>query len=173
MGKITLVLGGTRSGKSEIAEGLAGQSTDVTYIATCIAGDDSLKERVQVHRDRRPKEWATIEEPLNLSAGIKAVPSDTTACLIDCLSLFVFNCQQEHADDSIVLDKVNTFVESAKSASFESIVVSNDVSNALVPTDAESQRYQNLLGRANQTVAAAAEKVILAVAGVPVVIKGD
>lgn len=163
MTEIILVLGGTRSGKSEIAEKIALESSDhVTYVATCIAGDAELKERVVRHQARRPKSWRTIEAHTKLPKF-----SSDDIVLLDCLSFFVFNIMEKTDDE--VIHSISVFLDEANAKKL--IIVSNDVSGALIPPDPVSRRYQDLLGRANQLVAAKADKVILAVAGLPLTIK--
>ena len=79
-GRVTLVLGGARSGKSAWAEQHAAASgRPVLYVATATAGDDEMAERIAAHRDRRPAHWRTLEAPHQLMATIQAnaAPGDT------------------------------------------------------------------------------------------------
>ncbi len=66
-GSVTLVLGGARSGKSRYAQHLAEQSSRVVFVATAKPSDDEMRAKIERHRADRPKEWLTVEEPLELA----------------------------------------------------------------------------------------------------------
>lgn len=177
MSEITLVLGGTRSGKSAIAERLvserlaAGARRGVLYLATCRPGDEELAERVKIHRARRPPDWITVEAPIDPVAApaLRERPDDVR--LLECLSFLVFNWMEEGASDAEIADRATRLLAHARAEGAVWIVVSNDVSGALLPPDPYTRRYQDLLGRVNQRAAAAADRVLLAVAGLSVVVK--
>lgn len=200
MSEIILNLGGTRSGKSEIAEKQAAErSSRVVYIATCIAGDEELRRRVEAHRLRRPAGWLTLEAPLDPLAGLRDLaaresaaresaardvataptdspdarrsPPQNPVVLIDCLSFLVFNLMEDGLEDQAILERVRELLQEARHLTSALILVTNDISNALIPTDAMSRRYQDLLGRVNQLAAAEADSVYLAVAGIALAIK--
>lgn len=91
MAKITLVLGGARSGKSVFAERLAKKYNDVVYIATAETRDDEMRERVRLHRERRPRNWKTIESPLHVDKVVSDLNGTAGLVLIDCITLYVTN----------------------------------------------------------------------------------
>jgi adenosylcobinamide kinase/adenosylcobinamide-phosphate guanylyltransferase len=177
MADITLVLGGTRSGKSEIAERLtaaaaAERGCGVVYLATCRPGDDELVERVRRHRERRPARWITLEEPRDPARALRDLNRPECVGLLECLSFLVFNWMEEGATDEEVSERIAALIAQARAAIAPLVVVSNDVSGALIPPDPSTRRYQDLVGRANQQVAAAADRVLLAIAGLPMTLKG-
>lgn len=91
MAKITFILGGARSGKSAFAEGLAKKYNDVVYIATAEAKDDEMRERIRVHRARRPQNWMTIESPFHVNKVVSDISGTTGLVLIDCITLYITN----------------------------------------------------------------------------------
>src|SRR5687768_14892099 len=89
--RLTLILGGARSGKSRHAEGLVeSQAPPWTYIATAEPVDHEMRARIAAHRERRADSWITQETPLNITAAIRAAPP-ATPVLIDCLTLWLSN----------------------------------------------------------------------------------
>ena len=91
MAKMTFVLGGARSGKSAFAEGLARKYKDVVYIATAEVKDEEMRERIQIHRARRPFNWKTIEAPLHVDRVISNLNEKVGLIYIDCITLYVTN----------------------------------------------------------------------------------
>ena len=91
MAKITFVLGGARSGKSAFAEGLAKKYNDVVYIATAEARDDEMRERIRVHRERRPFNWMTVESPYHVDMVVLDLDGKVGLVLIDCITLYITN----------------------------------------------------------------------------------
>ncbi|MGI9050545.1 MAG: bifunctional adenosylcobinamide kinase/adenosylcobinamide-phosphate guanylyltransferase [Rubrobacteraceae bacterium] len=160
------MLGGAKSGKSARAESLiktlGGES--VLYVATAEAsGDEELWRRVREHRDRRPEAWATLElgggdltRVLDVAAGYNAV-------LIDSLTLWV--SARMNQDDEGVLEHLGRFLEGASSLDVPFVLVSDEVGLGIVPESAAGRRFRDLLGEANQRVAATASEVHLCVAG--------
>ncbi|MCK4298528.1 MAG: bifunctional adenosylcobinamide kinase/adenosylcobinamide-phosphate guanylyltransferase, partial [Planctomycetes bacterium] len=97
MGRMILITGGCRSGKSAFAIQKAGELTErVCYIATCVPGDEEMKARVAEHRARRPDSWRTIEEPLHLTRVIGELDGGRwPVVVVDCLTLWLFNLMSE------------------------------------------------------------------------------
>jgi adenosylcobinamide kinase/adenosylcobinamide-phosphate guanylyltransferase len=175
-GGLTLVLGGVRSGKSAAAERLtrAAGTAVTTYIATARAGDAEMAVRVQRHRARRAgwPGWRTVEEPRLVPAAVAAsvrlgavlvedVPLWLTAMLTD---------PDGPADDA-VLAAVADLASAARSGPGPVVVVSAEAGLGLVPPNPLARRYTDRLGEANQVLAAAADEVVLVVAGLPHVLK--
>jgi adenosylcobinamide kinase/adenosylcobinamide-phosphate guanylyltransferase len=89
--KIIFILGGARSGKSSFAEGLAKKYTDVVYIATAEVKDDEMRERVRVHRARRPLHWKTVESPQGIGSVISNLKEGVQLAFVDCITLYITN----------------------------------------------------------------------------------
>jgi adenosylcobinamide kinase/adenosylcobinamide-phosphate guanylyltransferase len=168
--KIVLFTGGARSGKSTRAEQYAGQlGQPVLYIATAEAGDDEMRERIALHRQQRPTSWATLEVPIEVAATLLTLDMGAVV-LLDCLSLLVSNlllADEQHAAATIDAE-VAGIVAAARARDLTLIVVTNEVGQGIVPAYALGRAYRDLLGRANQQIAAAAAEVYLMVCGIPI-----
>jgi adenosylcobinamide kinase/adenosylcobinamide-phosphate guanylyltransferase len=178
-----LVLGGARSGKSSLAESLcarlAGEGP-VLFVATAQAGDDEMRQRIAEHQRRRPAQWRTLEEPLRLAAALPGALRDARVVLLDCATLWAANLLLDGGtpDEEIppqveeaALAEVEAFLDVVRASSATFVVVSNEVGLGLVPPYPLGRAYRDLLGRANQRLAAAADKVYFLVAGLPVELK--
>jgi adenosylcobinamide kinase / adenosylcobinamide-phosphate guanylyltransferase len=162
---LTLLLGGARSGKSALAQRLAGRwDGPVTVLVTGEARDAEMAERVRRHRAARPAGWRTVEEPLELEAALAAVPSDACA-LVDCLTLWVANLLEKGLTDGQVTERARSAAAVAAARAAPTVAVSNEVGAGIVPADAVSRRYRDLLGQVNASWAAAADQALLLVAG--------
>lgn len=162
----TLILGGARSGKSALAERLGRRArTAVTFVATCprIAGDDDLANRIERHRADRPTDWTTIEEELDLAGAIDSAGNGFL--VIDCLTLWVANLQFHGHDTDAVDAASRRALEAIRRRTGDTVVVSNEVGLGIVPADATSREYRDLLGRVNREWAAVADRALLLVAG--------
>ena len=170
MSKIVLFTGGARSGKSARAEQYAATLNQrVVYIATAEAGDDEMRRRIAQHQRRRPASWATVEAPLAAAATLATLTSGTVA-LLDCLSLLVSNLLLAHEADPApaVGAEIAALLAAAHARDLTLIVVTNEVGMGIVPVYPLGRAYRDLLGWANQRVAAAAAEVYLMVCGIPV-----
>jgi len=173
MGSITLITGGARSGKSMQALKLAAPYQRKFFVATGEALDDEMSARIEFHRTTRPQDFETVEEPVNVVAVLEQLGNSADLVVLDCLTLWVSNLmQRQTTDDGPVLAEADKLAAALKNAPFASIVVTDEVGSGIVPTDhAESRRFRDLLGWTNQKIAAAADDVILMVAGYPVKVK--
>ncbi len=181
--RLSLILGGVRSGKSEFAEKLARQEDKpVLYVATGLASDPEMERRIQRHRESRPDSWETLEAPIDLGSSLENALAGTTpppVVLIDSLDSWVGNLLQEHEDgpgdvvDSLVEDALGKMLKVFDRSPASVILVSSEVGLTLVPPFPLGRRFQDLLGLVNQNVAAAASSVYLVVAGIPVAIKSQ
>jgi adenosyl cobinamide kinase/adenosyl cobinamide phosphate guanylyltransferase len=159
---LTFLLGGARSGKSALATRLAlDQGRPVTVIATAEARDDEMAERIRIHREERPDDWSTIEEPLALGEALGRVPP-RDAIVLDCLSLWVANLLEREEDVDAYNELALTAVQ-ARTA--PTIAVSNEVGLGVVPASELGRRYRDLLGRVNARWVAAADEAVFVVAG--------
>jgi adenosylcobinamide kinase / adenosylcobinamide-phosphate guanylyltransferase len=166
--RLTLVLGGARSGKSRYAESLiTALPPPWIYVATAEARDTEMAERIAAHRTRRKTGWQTIESPHELAGAFKAGPAGAPV-LVDCLTLWLSNRMLAEAD----VDAEIGHLEVALSGHTGAVVlVSNEVGFGIVPDNALARRFRDLQGHLNQRLAARADRVVLVVAGLPLVVK--
>jgi cobyrinic acid a,c-diamide synthase len=172
--RITLVLGGVRSGKSSYAQRMAEQAREVIFVATAERRDDEeMRRKIERHRADRPSGWRTVEEPLDLAVLLAQAGSAETI-LIDCLTLFAANLLEAYPEDEPGLNRrVDEFCRALKSSSCPVIMVSNEVGSGVVPAYALGRRFRDLVGEINQRIAAIANSVILMTAGLPLALKGQ
>jgi adenosylcobinamide kinase / adenosylcobinamide-phosphate guanylyltransferase len=168
--RLTLVLGGMRSGKSRHAESLitASAPRPWIYIATAQALDAEMTERIAHHRTRRGGNWQTVEAPQDLAGAIAAAPLDAPL-LIDCLTLWLTNRMLAEADievDTVALEQALARRRGS------TVLVSNEVGSGVVPDNALARRFADLQGRLNQRIAGSADRVLFVVAGLPLTLKG-
>lgn len=166
---IHLVIGGARSGKSSFAERQARESgLRVTYIATCEARDDEMTERIAHHRERRPAEWRTVEEPLLLADALRREAAADVCVMVDCLTLWLTNVLLGEREEEI--DKLLATLSTLPG---RIVLVSNEVGWGIVPENALARRFRDEQGRLNQRVAAIAADVTLVAAGLPLILKSS
>lgn len=184
MGEVVFVTGGARCGKSRFAEQRATLAKEaVTYLATMLAGDNELAARIERHRERRPTDWRTVEEPLAIANALTETRERDTVVL-DCLSLWVSNLlfasgedvsnretsQWEQFVDECV-SAANEVIEAQRMRKGQLIVVTNEVGLGIVPVAALSRYYRDALGLVNQVFARASSEAYLLVSGLPVKLK--
>ncbi|MCG8399987.1 MAG: bifunctional adenosylcobinamide kinase/adenosylcobinamide-phosphate guanylyltransferase [Firmicutes bacterium] len=180
-GRIILVTGGARSGKSEVAEQLAAAlARRVVYLATAGVGDGEMAQRVRRHRERRPQSWDTVEETHLLAEKLLAVPAGSCV-LVDCLTLWITNLlldeslpRQDASGDekeAYILEETQRALKAARDGELVLILVSNQVGSGLVPDNELGRRFRDIAGRVNQQVAAGADRVYLVTAGIPLELK--
>jgi adenosylcobinamide kinase/adenosylcobinamide-phosphate guanylyltransferase len=168
--RVTLVLGGARSGKSSYAESLVtAQPQPWVYIATAEARDDEMVARIAEHKARREAGWQTIEAPHKLPEALNAAPQ-SSAVLVDCLTLWLSNLM--HAKFEI--GKMTARLEEALAArAGTTIFVANEVGLGIVPENALARAFRDAQGTLNQRLAGVAGRVVLMVAGLPLTVKGS
>jgi adenosylcobinamide kinase/adenosylcobinamide-phosphate guanylyltransferase len=169
----TLILGGVRSGKSRLAERLATASgLPVTYIATATAHDDEIRARIAAHRAHRPGHWQLVEEPLRLALVLQQHAAAGQCVLIDCLTLWLTNLLT--ADDATVLERERTALLTAlPTVPGRIILVGNETNMGVTPLGELARRYCDEAGLLHQALAQRCDRVILTVAGLPHVLKGE
>jgi adenosylcobinamide kinase / adenosylcobinamide-phosphate guanylyltransferase len=160
---LVLLIGGARSGKSDLAQRLASeQDAPVVLLATGEADDEEMAARIAEHRRDRPASWQTIEEPRRLRETIETVREED--CLIvDCLTLWVANGLDRGAAE--VEADAESAADAASARPGLTIAVTNEVGLGLVPDNALGRSYRDLLGRVNSIWAGAADLALLLVAG--------
>jgi adenosylcobinamide kinase / adenosylcobinamide-phosphate guanylyltransferase len=165
----TLVLGGARSGKSRYAESvITALPPPWTYVATAEPRDAEMAERIAAHRARRGLHWRTIEAPHDLAGMLRA--NDAAPVLVDCLTLWLSNLLLADADIEAEIGKLE---EALALSAAPVALVANEVGYGIVPANALARRFRDLQGSLNQRIAARADRVVLVVAGLPLVVKGS
>lgn len=170
MARILLVLGGARSGKSAFAVDLGRGYKRVTYLATARVLDEEMAVRVRRHRQLRPSSWQTIESPTHANKRILELGGSTDLVLLDCLTLYVTNLlldeNQKEAKEAYVLEEIERLCRASKEASFDVIMVSNEVGLGIIPAEPLGRQFMDVAGLVNQHVAREAEAVYFLVAGI-------
>ncbi len=175
MGRLVLVLGGARSGKSAFAERVARAEAgdDVLYIATATVTDDEMAARIARHRADRPAAWETIELSMRAGDALRQRPNLPRVLLLDCLTLLLstpaFTDPDLSADaiEAHATAEVDGLLRLLDEYPGMLIVVSNEVGMGLHPNSALGRSYRDALGRANQRLAARADAPYLLIAGIP------
>ena len=168
MPQLTLVLGGARSGKSRFAETLVTASRPPwVFVATAEPSDAEMAERIALHRSRRSDDWRTIEAPGDLAAALAAVALNAPI-LVDCLTLWLSNRMLANGDLETEIARLETALSDRRGPV---VLVSNEVGFGIVPDNELARRFRDLQGRLNQRLAAHADRVVLMVAGLPIVVK--
>ncbi len=180
MGKqLTFILGGARSGKSRYAEELAAAGDkSVLYVATAVPFDDEMAERIKRHRAERPSHWHTLEAPAQIGTAVADSKSDADVVLVDCLTVLANNVivplpepvSIEVAESALNVE-IDQLLAAFAASNADWIIVSNEVGLGIVPAYPLGRVYRDALGRANQRLAAAADRVIFMVSGLPLVVK--
>jgi adenosyl cobinamide kinase/adenosyl cobinamide phosphate guanylyltransferase len=152
---IYFVAGGARSGKSRKAEELAisfSTHDKPIYIATALASDQEMVDRIAKHRSDRGDRFTLIEEPKDLSGVLARVASDATV-LVDCLTLWLSNIFEDESDSN------QRVIAAAKARSGLTIFVSNEVGEGIVPMHPVSRKFRDLSGIMNQRFAQESDSV--------------
>lgn len=172
---LTFLIGGARSGKSRVAESLCLGLPRVAYIATARASDEEMQTRIARHRHDRPEHWDTFEEPLAITPLLQRLRQEYNAVLLDCLTVWLSNslyqfCRQPPNEiENRVLAQLQEILAAASGTHL--VIVANEVGGGIVPATKVGRIFRDLQGLANQRVAAAADRVLMTVAGIPIQIK--
>ncbi len=170
--KLTLVLGGARSGKSQHAEALVMAAPGPwTYIATAQSFDAEMADRIAHHKLRRQSGeqsgWVTIDAPVDVLAALRAVPA-TQVALVDCLTLWLTNVMLSGSDVDLAIDQL---VAGLDTVACRVVMVTNEVGLGIVPDNALARQFRDHAGRLHQKIAAKADAVVFMVAGLPMIVK--
>jgi len=165
---LTFVLGGARSGKSRHAEALVTAAPGPwTYIATGQAFDDEMRARIAQHRAERMPGWTTVEAPVDLPGALDRAGG--APVLVDCLTLWLTNLMLGDHGVPAAVDALGSVLARRTAPT---VLVSNEVGLGIVPDNALARAFRDEAGRLHQRIAVRADRVVLVVAGLPLIVKG-
>ncbi len=163
-----LVLGGARSGKSRWAEiQVLAQNKQPFYVATGVAGDLEMEQRIAHHRRHRGNEWQLIEEPICLADALKKLDNAANVLLVDCLTLWISNCLHFNCFES----ERQKLLDVIGQSDADIVMVSNEVGSGIIPLGEVSRRFVDESGWLHQKLAQLCDRVTLVVAGLPLALK--
>lgn len=185
MSKLILVTGGSRSGKSNFAESLCrNRNNSTAYIATSIAFDEEMKDRVRKHKESRPSDWKTYEIYKDIYSIINNIANNHKTVILDCVTLLVNNLMFEYDIDFdnctteetnkmeiYIKDQFEKLIQEIKKTNLYFVMVTNELGMSLVPDNKLCRVYSDIVGRINQYIANCSDEVYFVVSGIPMKIK--
>lgn len=176
MGKIILVTGGARSGKSRFAEKYAARcGQKIAYVATAEVRDEEMAERVRRHRARRPANWRTCEAPRDAHLVLREAAQSCDTILFDCLTVYMSNILlslPSNADFYVSAEEnIRALLAALSDWNGTAIFVTNEVGSGIVPNNKLARDFRDMAGMANQMIGQVADEVYLVVCGIAVDIK--
>lgn len=184
-GKIILVTGGARSGKSGFGEGLLKEmGSEVLYVATAKAFDDEMRERIKKHQQSRPQEWVTYEGYRDFRQHLGGKLHPYRGLILDCVTIMITNLMMELESDwdqisaqrideveKEIFAQIQELVALLKETPLTAVLVTNEVGLGIVPGNPMSRAFRDIAGRMNQYLAREADEVYFTVSGIPMKIK--
>lgn len=185
MSNIILVTGGARSGKSSFAESLCiKQNNKTAYIATSVAFDDEMKNRVKKHQESRPISWKTYEIYKDIYSIVEELNKNHDTVIMDCVTLMVNNLMFTHGIEvdeatseelneleNYIREQITKLLEAVKKTNLYFVIVTNEIGMGIVPENKLSRIYGDFVGRANQLIASYSNEVYFVVSGIPMKVK--
>ena len=171
-GKLILVLGGARSGKSRYAQQLAERLwRKPVFLATAEVTDDEMAARIAKHRADRGARWQCMEEPLDLAGALARAGAQGDGVLVECVTVWLGNVLVKEGEAGVTVRQAALLAE-VRRRRHDIIVVSNEVGLGIVPEYLLGRQFRDLAGWLNQALAAEADAVVFVAAGLPLVLKG-
>jgi adenosylcobinamide kinase/adenosylcobinamide-phosphate guanylyltransferase len=171
--EVVLVLGGTRSGKSDWARRyVEDRYSKPVFLATAEARDAEMQERIARHRQERGPHWGLIEEPREITAALTELErrSQADVVLVDCLTMWLTNILLTEGESG-VKRRAEELLAVLRDPPCSLVLVANEVGMGIVPEYELGRRFRDLAGWLNQRVAAAADRVVFVAAGLPLFLK--
>jgi len=166
---LSLILGGARSGKSEFAEKFTMKTgLKPVYIATAAPRDDEMQTRIKDHKERRGREWITIEEEIDLVSCLKDNCLPKRMVLVDCLTLWLSNLMLAGHPIEAECDRL---IETLPLLHGPAVFVTSEVGLGIVPDNASARAFRDYQGKLNQRLAQRSDYVVLMSAGLPLTLK--
>ncbi len=177
MGEITLVTGGARSGKSSFALHLAQQAgcAKRVFIATAVALDSEMAERIAKHQAERGAQFHNAEAPYDLAGAIGGIAPSSVA-VVDCLTVYLGNLFHKHDSQEFFINQetelcLNSLLQFKAQNPAQLILVTNEVGWGIVPGDSTTRLFRDMAGRFNSRVAGLSNSVYLCACGIPLKLK--
>lgn len=171
--KIIFITGGVRSGKSQFALQIGKDYPGPkAYLATAQALDEEMAQRIKRHKENRPAEWETIEEPREIVKTIKEEGEKFRLILIDCLTLWISNLLLAGWSGEKILTETNDLLQACGQIGCSFIIVSNEVGWGIVPDNESARFFRDVAGLVHQKMAQKADEVYLMICGLPHRLKG-
>jgi len=165
-GRIVVIGGGVRSGKSRFAiERAQSLGTRRVFVATAQAFDGEMATRIARHQIERGERFRTIEAPTELPSTLKALGNNPDVVVIDCLTLWLSNLLLRGDDEDDIDQAVRTLVGELESRRFHVLIVTNEVGMGVVPPSKLGRQFRDIAGRAHQRLATVADEIFLAALG--------
>ncbi|HXR36983.1 MAG TPA: bifunctional adenosylcobinamide kinase/adenosylcobinamide-phosphate guanylyltransferase [Candidatus Binataceae bacterium] len=172
---LSLITGGSRSGKSSYALNLAqeraGDGGRAFFLATAQPIDDEMRARIAHHRSLRPGIFETIEEPVELCEVLAKLDGRCEVLVIDCLTIWISNLLAANRGHDAIMAEADRLAIALRAAPFSTFVVTDEVGSGIVPMEPLSRSFRDLLGWTNQALGRAADRIVLMVAGYPLRVK--
>ncbi len=184
---IHLVTGGARSGKSSYAErSVTTFGQNICYIATAIAFDSGMRNRIAKHRQQRPANWQTVEQYAALADLIEANAGRYDAYLLDCVTIMVSNLMFDGGLDFEIASEaeidglevkigsqIEKLIDAVVALDENIVLVTNEIGYGIVPQNRMARYFRDIAGRVNQYIAGRADRVTLVVCGQPLEVKSQ
>lgn len=171
--KLIFITGGVRSGKSQFALQIGKEyPSPKVYLATAQALDEEMAQRIKRHKESRPLEWETIEEPKEIVKTIKEEGEKFCLILIDCLTLWISNLLMAGWSGERILSETEDLLQACGQTRCSFIMVSNEVGWGIVPDNESARFFRDVAGMVHQKIAQKADEVYLMVCGLPHRLKG-
>ena len=163
--RLSLVLGGAASGKSQIALDLAGEILPRAFVATGQGLDQEMVERIRRHRASRAADWATAEIAVDLAGWFRDQAAGYKTIVVDCLTLWLSNLRERRVSDTAIPGRIDDLLDAIRSTDARIVLVSNELGLGLVPMSRAARRFRDVAGRVHQQIAMNADEVHFVVAG--------
>lgn len=184
--KITLVTGGSRSGKSRFAEDYIKEVGEkIAYIATSIPFDEGMRDRVKKHKEQRPSHWTTVEKYFDIHKIMGDIKVAHDSAILDCLTIMCSNImfadnsydfetiERKEIDslEALILNQAELLIEEARRHDLNLVIVTNELGMGIVPENRLSRIFRDIAGKVNQLVAKKSDEVYFVVSGIEMKIK--
>jgi adenosylcobinamide kinase/adenosylcobinamide-phosphate guanylyltransferase len=175
MAEITLITGGARSGKSSFALELALKGySQRSFIATALAVDEEMKERIAFHQKQRGNAFQNVEAPIRLSEAIASAADKCEVAVVDCLTVWLGNLYHHYNErEASIREDVTGLLKTLDHTACDLILVTNEVGWGIVPERPLGRVFRDMAGFMNQQVAQRAHHVYLLCCGIPIALKGE